>query len=976
MKSNAPWSVKGIERDARETAKEAAKREGMTVGEWLNQMIYSSGDPEPSGGEVEGLKLRDLITAIEHLHQRVSDSQNQSAENVREVTGKVGEIVERIQRLERVKPNQDTNPDLAQRLEKLEAKSGDRDRIHALKALENAVTQVAVQFSTAQKTSLERLDATERQIQSFAERLDDLPEGAGLEAGDSKNVQSLKEAIDKLSARLERTESILGEAGDLNTQAGGSFDPEFVESTGSRLRILGDEIKRGGDQIRTLENTIEKLSSQIDAAEQRSAEGVQKVSETLVELRETITDDQIGGADKNDIEAAVAAATRETEGRITALQRSFEDMIVRLDSIGANGGLSDTNRSSFLSQAHSDSDDDSFDGAKIFGDIAHGAAAHGLKEDSDEENDDLVADVETNTLSCEPADTVELSDAVEIEEEDPFAFANEIDADLDEPAVENNIEDSSQDSEKDDFNFDLDDGPAEVEQSIADSAAPTAADNNDDFNETVDTVEAAEPVSTSIGDDLDQILADLDGLSSIEKPSVEPTTEEPVSNLGADNVKNEEYEKPLFGAGKVLPAKSTSEEADPADPNKRLRRNLTPKQKAILAARARRKRMAAAATPDQEGNNTTAEKAAKKAAAKNALRGADADYTDQTLSPQGDEDEEKSSPLAGVISALSGLRAKLPFIGDKTDEKENAAESAKLSPQEAATPSATAESERTRNGDRAAFETLKSTASARPVTLALGVAILLSVAVLFFMVKDFIFKSPDSVGPRANIEEPLTLDGSSRDNPGADTGNEVLEVPAAPAIDPSTLYRDALTGLNAAETEPETAAAISKLQEAAALGFPPAQLQLGEFFKTGQGVEQDLARARTWFRRAANGGNVLAMHRIGVMTARGDGGPADTGEAVGWFEQAGNRGLVDSQYNLGAIFHPSNDGPASTIQDPGKAYYWYSLAAKNGDEQAAPLAASVAAALSPEQIRSLNQSIEDWEALPSDSEANEITPAG
>ncbi len=31
-----PWSVKGVDADARETAKEAARRAGMTLGEWLN----------------------------------------------------------------------------------------------------------------------------------------------------------------------------------------------------------------------------------------------------------------------------------------------------------------------------------------------------------------------------------------------------------------------------------------------------------------------------------------------------------------------------------------------------------------------------------------------------------------------------------------------------------------------------------------------------------------------------------------------------------------------------------------------------------------------------------------------------------------------------------------------------------------------------------------------------------------------------
>ena len=60
----------------------------------------------------------------------------------------------------------------------------------------------------------------------------------------------MKDAIDGLSTRITRVERISSQAEKLKDEATGSVDPEFVEQTGSRLRILGDEIKRGGDQIR------------------------------------------------------------------------------------------------------------------------------------------------------------------------------------------------------------------------------------------------------------------------------------------------------------------------------------------------------------------------------------------------------------------------------------------------------------------------------------------------------------------------------------------------------------------------------------------------------------------------------------------------------------------------------------------------------------------------------------------------------
>jgi localization factor PodJL len=39
----APWHVKGIDPRARETAREAARRSGMSVGQWLNTVIHGQG---------------------------------------------------------------------------------------------------------------------------------------------------------------------------------------------------------------------------------------------------------------------------------------------------------------------------------------------------------------------------------------------------------------------------------------------------------------------------------------------------------------------------------------------------------------------------------------------------------------------------------------------------------------------------------------------------------------------------------------------------------------------------------------------------------------------------------------------------------------------------------------------------------------------------------------------------------------------
>ena len=392
------------------------------------------------------------------------------------------------------------------------------------------------------------------------------------------------------------------------------------------------------------------------------------------------------------------------------------------------------------------------------------------------------------------------------------------------------------------------------------------------------------------------------------------------------------------------------------------RRTLTAKQKAILAARARQKRKAAGA---KEANASPTH--------------ASSTASPEIAEPDKTADEESSANLSGkMTSAITSIKNRLTgkkavrqvHDKDNLEADENGSRTGHL--KESETPGSDKE-----RLDRSRMSAISGVAGARPVTLALAGAILLALTALFFLVRDIVFK-PNEIAltaPTAATQTPApaTISAAASDAPGdqPETAAAGLDASVSSVINPRDLYVESVAALNAASGSEDTAAAIRKLEEAAALGHPPAQLQLGELYKTGQGVDQDFNQAQTWFRRSANGGNVLAMHRIGVLTARGEGGAPNPAEAVTWFEQAANFGLVDSQYNLGAIYHPTGEN-SSGLQDAGKAYYWYSLAARNGDEQAAPLAAGVANALNADERQQIDADVASWRAETMDPAANEL----
>lgn len=1001
MKPNAPWSVKGIERDARETAKEAAKREGLTVGEWLNQIIYTAGTDEESSGEIEGLKLRDLVTAIEHLNKRIGTADAKSDEALGGLSRNIGNVVERIQRLERVKPVEGSVGDIAQRVDKLEKAGGDRHRIEALKALEKAVSHVATQFNTAHKSSVERLDANERQLQTLAARIDKIGDVDG--AGSSY----LQGALEGLSARVTRAETIAAEAFALKQDAIGSMDPSFVERTGERLRILGDEIKRGGDHIKDLESTITKLSSQIDDAERRSAEGVQKVSDTVSELRDEFSDLPSNGVTRAEIDAAITVANQETEEDIASLQSQVESILDRINNNerkNTSATTTEDNTAPETGPGQIANVAPSLDGASFQPSESENAIVAALTQTGAfEQSPPKTAEKET---SAEPTETDENTE-VETDENqelapskvsedkntnvgerdgDPFAFADEIEAAIEEPSQSGDY-----------FSFDLDDDESpnegtavlsEVQEVFGkrekETSTPEPAGDDESEPDAISTTKSDEPVAT-FDNDLDAALSDLDEISDDQpklveaKADVEKEIRRDVTKAmlyGSDKAtKGENQTAPDDGKVDLIQtarqrAKDAAKLAE-EDKTKPTRRKLTPKQRAILAARARQKRLTKSTSEAEKGpiankvlteqsadipTTKTTEPAAKKA--DGARPNKDVESKSKSASKGEAETDAEQSKRKSASSTIAASKNQEPTDADSAATEDRADNKAIAT-------------------GRAVFRKLKSTVAARPVTLALGAAIVLAAVALFFLVSDLVTKSPPT-----NIARPTTTST-------VDTGNKTAavqdpqsleNVPAPeiiandPIIDPRMLYLDAVTTLRSATTtNEETSAAIQTLEEAAALGHPPAQLQLGELYKTGQGVEQDLGQARTWFRRSANGGNVLAMHRIGVMTARGDGGPADMSEAIGWFERAGHRGLVDSQYNLGAIFHPTDTAVASAIQDPEKAYFWFSLASMNGDEQAAPLAEAIASQLSVDQLSTVDTLIADWVAEPTDAAANEMS---
>lgn len=143
----------------------------------------------------------------------------------------------------------------------------------------------------------------------------------------------------------------------------------------------------------------------------------------------------------------------------------------------------------------------------------------------------------------------------------------------------------------------------------------------------------------------------------------------------------------------------------------------------------------------------------------------------------------------------------------------------------------------------------------------------------------------------------------------------------------------------------DRAAAARWFAVAAAKGLAPAQYRMGAILERGTGVPIDIEKARQWYERAAAAGNVRAMHNAAVLLANVR-SPKDSYEkAARLFVEAASHNLKDSQFNIALLYERG----LGVGQDLGEALFWYTLAARQDDADAAAKAKTLENTL-PKQV--------------------------
>jgi localization factor PodJL len=162
-------------------------------------------------------------------------------------------------------------------------------------------------------------------------------------------------------------------------------------------------------------------------------------------------------------------------------------------------------------------------------------------------------------------------------------------------------------------------------------------------------------------------------------------------------------------------------------------------------------------------------------------------------------------------------------------------------------------------------------------------------------------------------------------------------------------------------------------ERAASKGIAPAQFRYASLLEKGQGVKKDIASARRLYLAAAAKGNGKAMHNLAVLYAEGIDGKPDYATAVLWFRKAALHGIADSQYNLGVLC-ARGLGTAKSFEE---SYKWFALAAAQGDRESGKKRDEIANQLDAEALAAAQQAVKTFAPAPQPEEATVVAePAG
>ena len=919
MTAGAPWSVKGIDPKAREIAKDLARRSGMTLGEWLNQVILEDGpmpeEPPPAryasfgreapspyrrieAPEHAGDEIFRVTEALERLSARIEAAEHRSTLAISGVDQSVSGLVSRLSAAEReqtavaarfegladdLKVDQNR---IVDRLRRIEQEAAGPRSVEALRAMETALGKVAGHLYDGEARTRDQIGELRQDLNAVADKVEAGPAGVGgadlvdtvvtriaerleqAEARTSGALKGLEVSFAHLDERLGAAESrIEGRGSELGLERIAASLSDRVDAARAEM---AEKIRVSADgRFDRMERTLAEMNGHVQAAERRSAQAIERMGHEVLRMAETL------GRRVNDVEQTTASSMQQVTGEMSRIANTMDARLTQFDAAGAQA----------LEKLGGEI-------ARITERLAERIAnAERRSAQAIDDVGDQMTRVSERLQDRQERVSTDLAERIRQSEERTARLLEDARERIDQRLAENQRR--------------LNDPPATPPASTSFSDPGVAPFGQDSFS--------SAPLPDNRPDHRYETRAFGREEAHEREPDlltprgfIEPSFGEPELDEA------EAYRSPsVFDDAAPFGEKLKADLADPfdipgqddeidADDGFLKVEPSSPPMSAYAAAPAPR------IEPEFQAPEARAEDEAIFAArptstrelieqARAAARGASGDAPAQA--------KAKTAPEIGSLFSGFGVGRE-----KKAKRASGGLRNALLVTGLFAATGVTA----------LGYELIAGHPSGnlpQRVADALGGGVKIA---------------PGPVG--SELERPMAA-VALNPTPLAGTGITAPGGALSPSQTPTTdaaMQAPALYADGARRIESHDNTGVESLRKAANLGYAPAEFYLAKLYEDGQaGLTKDLGEARRWTQRAAEAGDRKAMHNLALYYFEGSGGDKNLTQAAQWFRRAADLGLVDSQYNLGRLYEEG----FGVSQNPAEAYKWYLIAARSGDAE-------------------------------------------
>jgi len=284
MIDRGPWSVKGIDQRARAIARDAARSEGVTLGEYLNNLILSESHGDSQPNEIRVGESPASSSTLDQLARRVEAVEARSTLAITGIDQSVMGLVTRLQKAEDnntviaghvdtfIEELRETHTALSEKVRQLEADDSAERNLDALKSLEEALGKLATHVYEEGEQAQMESDAIKGRVEAGFVDLTDR-----MERVETRVETTLTEAARRVEEAVEQAELRASEA---TRKLAGDVESKAAE-TDTRLSRMEDDVSGA---LGSMEQTLLRIQERLNRAESTTDAALQGLEGTFSTL--------------------------------------------------------------------------------------------------------------------------------------------------------------------------------------------------------------------------------------------------------------------------------------------------------------------------------------------------------------------------------------------------------------------------------------------------------------------------------------------------------------------------------------------------------------------------------------------------------------------------------------------------------------------------------------------------------------------